>query len=334
MNFTKIFGHINIGLHLKQTQKMAISFALFFAISATALFFPIREIFEGRAKLEQQLSFSIPPILSFLNGVFGPTINIRFYAICILAGVLGGYILTLSLSKLYNIAGSVIDRLLLGVTVFGLIGARLFYVIFNLNIFIFEPLSILFVWLGGLAIFGAIIGAIFYLYIYCNRFKFNFLEFLDFLTPGLLLGQIFGRFGNFFNYESYGAPTSAYWKMYIPQTAKISSNVNQEFFHPTFLYEIIPNIFVFVVILWFFQKLTLRRSGLIFAIYCICYGFIRFFTEFFRLDALRVVLPFKAEIFNINFQTLYVSQITASFLFILGVIIFQKRRYINTNTDI
>jgi phosphatidylglycerol---prolipoprotein diacylglyceryl transferase len=331
MAFTTIFNRSRFNFRLRHTQKISLGFSLFFATFAITLFSPIKDIFEGKSKLEQQFSIPIPQFLSFLNGAFGSAINIRFYAVCILVGVITGYILTLKLSKLYNIAGSVVDRLLLGITVFGLVGARMFYVLFNLNIFIQEPLSILFVWLGGLAIFGAILGSIFYLYIYCNRFKFNFFEFLDFLTPGLLLGQIFGRFGNFFNYESYGGPTSAYWKMYVPQTAKISTNINQEYFHPTFLYEIIPNIFVFILILWFFQKLTLRRSGLVFSMYCICYGTIRFCTEFFRLDALKVVLPINLEVFGINLQTIYVSQISALVLLIIGIIIFQKRRYLNTS---
>jgi phosphatidylglycerol---prolipoprotein diacylglyceryl transferase len=333
MTFSEILDRINISVRLKQTQKVALNFLLFFTISSVLLFFPIKEIFQGTAKLEQQISFTFPSFFGFLSGVYGPVINIRFYSICILVGVLAGYSLTLYLSKLYNIAGSVIDRLLLGVTVFGLIGARLFYVLFNLKIFILEPISILFVWLGGLAIFGAILGSILYLFVYCNRFKFNFFEFLDFLTPGLLLGQIFGRFGNFFNYESYGPATSVYWKMYIPQTAKISSNVNQEYFHPTFLYEIVPNILLFIVLLWFFEKLTLRRSGLVFGIYCIFYGLIRFFTEFFRIDALLVYLPINFELWIFNFNTIYVSQVAAVTMLVIGFVIFQKRKNLNTTAD-
>ncbi|MBC7472230.1 MAG: prolipoprotein diacylglyceryl transferase [candidate division SR1 bacterium] len=303
-------------------------------ISSLLLFFPIKEVFEGKSKLEQQFGISIPENIPFLSNILGNTINIRYYAVCILIGVLSGYILTLKLSKVYKIAGTVIDRLLLGITVFGLIGARLFYVIFNLKIFILEPISILFVWLGGLAIFGAILGSALYLYLYCNRFKFNFYEFLDFLTPGLLLGQIFGRFGNFFNYESYGGPTSAYWKMYVPQTAKISENVNQEYFHPTFLYEVIPNIFVFLFILWFYEKLTLRRSGLVFGLYCICYGSIRFCTEFFRIDALRFDLPTRITFSVLDFQTVYVSQLCASIMCIVGIILVQKRKNWNTSVTL
>lgn len=327
-NFSK---NVTLGLRLGRIQLMSVYFFIFFLITSILLFFPIKEIFEGKAKLEQQFSIAIPDTFYFFNNVFGNTINIRYYAICICIGVFSGYVLTLKLSKLYKIAGSVIDRLLLGITIFGLIGARLFYVLFNLKIFLLEPISVLFIWLGGLAIFGAILGSLFYLYIYCNRFKFNFFEFLDFLTPGLLLGQICGRIGNFFNYESYGGPTSAYWKMYIPQTAKISDNVNQEYFHPTFLYEIIPNIFVFLVILWFFEKLTLRRSGLIFGSYCICYGLIRFCTEFFRIDALKFDLPIHVNFWVLNLQTVYVSQVSALIMFIIGILLFQKRKNLNTN---
>jgi phosphatidylglycerol---prolipoprotein diacylglyceryl transferase len=328
MNPKNIISRIEEIFQFSKTQFLSLYFALFFGVFSVVLFYPIREIFQGRAKLEQQLNIPFPQFLSILKPIFGTSLNIRFYALCILIGVLAGYALTLYIAKQYRIAGGVIDRLLLGITVFGLIGARAFYILFNFDSFVPEPLSVFFVWLGGLAFFGALIGSVGYLFLYCNRFKFNFFEFLDIITPGILLGQIFGRFGNFFNYESYGPATSVYWKMYIPQTAKISNNINQDFFHPTFLYEIIPNAILLVLILWFFKKITIRRSGLVFGSYCIGYGVIRFFTEFFRLDALKLYFPGQISILGNSISFIPASQLSAFILILIGLQIINKRRSI------
>lgn len=324
---------INIVPSLKKIQKLAVYSLCFFLLASALIFYPIREVFIGNAKLEQHFTISLPQFFYFLNGVLPPNFSIRYYAICILFGLLSGYCLTLYIARQRRVAGGVIDRLLLGITICGLIGARIFYVFFNLNIFTPDPISILYIWLGGLSIFGAIFGAILYLYFYCRRFKFNFFEFLDLLSPGLVLGQIFGRFGNFFNYESYGPSTSVYWKMFVPQTAKVSDNINQDYFHPTFLYEAIPNIFLLILLLWFFEKLTLRRSGLIFSAYAIGYGAIRFFTEFFRLDALSLKLPTAISFFSFTFSSILVSQIFAVCFVFLGGILFLIRRNIITTND-
>jgi phosphatidylglycerol---prolipoprotein diacylglyceryl transferase len=326
MQLSNPLKDLRFSFRINKTQVLGLYFLVFFVLSALLLFYPIKEIFQGHAKLEQQFGIPLPSFLSFLGGSFGQVINIRFYALCILTGVLSGYALTLRFARLHRIAGSVIDRLLLGLTVFGLVGARAFYVLFNLDAFLPDPISILFVWLGGLAIFGAILFSIIYVFIYTSRFKFSFFEFLDLLTPGLILGQIFGRFGNFFNYESYGSATSVYWKMFVPQTAKISDNINQDYFHPTFLYEVIPNIFLFLLILFVYEKLTYKRTGLIFGMYAVGYGLIRFCTEFFRLDALTYKLPFTINISLIQTDTLYVSQIAAATLFIIGIMIIVSRK--------
>ncbi len=297
---------------LPLTRKIAICFSI--VIVAFILFFfePIRTIFAGNAKLEQQISIPLIEGLPFVSQLIGKTITIRFYSICVLLGIFSGYILTLAIAKLHFIAATVIDRLLIGLVIFGLIGARLLYVVVNYQQFLLDPISVFYSWLGGLAFFGAFLFGLLYLVIYCNRFKFNIYEFLDVLTPGLLLGQILGRFGNFFNYESYGGPTSVFWKMYIPETAKISSNINQDYFHPTFLYEIIPNTVLLLVILWIYPQLTNKKSGVVFASYCIGYGLVRSFTELFRLDALIIGLG------NIDFR---ISQILSVLIVLVGVIV-------------
>jgi phosphatidylglycerol---prolipoprotein diacylglyceryl transferase len=307
-------------------QHVAVWSAIAFTILGAALYFPIQKIFKGSWVLKQQVTIQIFENSASTSEIFNGTIAIRFYALCILIGMLLGYIFALKIAKRHYIASNVIDRLLIGLVIFGLFGARLLYVLFNSEIFLSSPIQILRLQEGGLSFFGMLISATIYLYLYCRRFKFSFFEFTDMLAMPLLIGQIFGRFGNFFNYESYGGPTSVIWKMYVPDSMNIYESINQKFFHPTFLYEIIPNITLLLCILWSYGELTKKRSGLVFAMYCIGYGTIRFFTEFFRLDALTVPLPSGVfSILGIPLEMLYVSQILALLIVAIGMYIYVYR---------
>jgi phosphatidylglycerol:prolipoprotein diacylglycerol transferase len=307
------------------------------------LFFPISQVFNKSWQLRQKIDLFDNVTLDF--NAFGlgwlannmnidsqipiGTISIRYYAICILVGVLAGYALSLYLSKWHFIAGTVVDRLLIGLVIFGILGARLFFVLFNLDDYREKPLTIFTeINTGGLAITGMMISSILYIWIYCQRFRFNFYEFLDFLVPGLLLGQVIGRFGNFFNYEAYGPETSVFWKMYVPPSANSYGDLNAKYFHPAFLYEIIPNFLLLVFLLWRYEDWTTKRSGLVFAGYAIGYGIIRSLVEVFRLDALKIQLPpelqFKIGAFG-NVDTILVSQIFAILLIIIGIITYFRR---------
>jgi len=315
-----------------------------------ALFRPVSLVFSGDWKLNQKIDLAKQVVinfdrfgLGFLNGVFGVeegagglpigTISIRFYTLLMVVAILSGYFLVSRLSKLHYIASTVIDRILLGFVIVGIVGARIFFVIFHWSEFQQNPQDILLeLSSGGMAFFGMLIAGLIYLWLYCSRFKFNFWEFADFLVPGVLLGQIIGRFGNFFNYESYGQETSVFWKMFIPETANYYTDINAKFFHPTFLYEIIPNFFLLFFLLFFYERLTTKRSGLVFAFYCIGYGLIRFWVEFFRLDALVINLPgflqFPITPFLNSPSVILVSQFAALCLFIFGIWVFFSRNKI------
>lgn len=254
----------------------------------------------------------------------------RFYSICILLGVLAGYVMALYLASLNYVNGNVVDRLIVGLIVFSIIGARLFFVVFNLDKFWDKPYAIVTeLGQGGLAIFGALIASILYIALYCRRYKFNFFEFLDFLAPSVLIGQIIGRFGNFFNYEGYGPETSVFWKMFVPDSAGFYGDIGAKYFHPTFLYEIIPNCFLLIYLLYNYTDSTRKNSGFVFANYAMGYGLIRFGTEFFRLDSLKIMLPSFLQfdilkLFELKF--VMVSQIGAIILFLIGYTIWKKRQ--------
>ena len=262
-------------------------------------------------------------------------VSIRFYSICMLLGVLCGYAMALYLSRQNFIAANVIDRLIVGLVIFGIIGARLFFVLFNFSIFVDKPMAIITeISQGGLAIFGAIVFAGLYIWLYCRRYKFNLFEFLDFLAPSVLIGQIVGRFGNFFNYEGYGPETSVFWKMFVPETASFYGELGAKYFHPTFLYEIIPNFILLIILLAQYNSSTHKNSGLVFAQYAMGYGTIRFFTEMFRLDSLKVYLPSFLQVhIKEYFNLIYLmpSQIMAVGLFYYGYVVYHRRQRVIYN---
>lgn len=333
--------------------------ALIFLVSGLflvgALLYPISQVFSGEWVLKQGFDlFSLKEVKLFGEAFPVGSVSIRFYSLCVLVGLISGFFLSIYLARRHKISASLIDRLFVGLVVFGLIGARVFYVLFNLEAFEQDWMSVLYITKGGLSIFGAVFTGIIYIWQYCKRYKFNFFEFADILAPGLLLGQIIGRFGNFFNYEGYGEPTNVFWKMFVPEPAIIVNNYDYnnlyaEYFHPTFLYEIIPNFVLLLFLLWRYDKLTYKKSGIVFASYLVGYGAIRFFTEFFRLDALKIELitplKFNTPEFVVRFfewikmpeffiawiesfeaEYIRISQIAALLIIVIGYFVYRKRK--------
>ena len=312
-------------------RKLSIILAILFGILALGLFTPLRLVFAGEWKLQQQFNwFNFKDLPPFNSDLFRDLpigmISLRFYSLLMLAGILAGYALTTFLAKFHFIASTIIDRLLIGVLVSGLVGARLLFVAFNWDQFSADPLNVVMtIQQGGLAIFGGFIGSGLYLLMYTKQFRFNFWEFLDIIAPGVLLGQIIARWGNFFNYEAYGPSTSVFWKMFVPDIANITTNINQRFFHPTFLYEIIPNCFLLIGILAIYTSLTRKRSGLVFALWAVGYGAIRFVVEFWRLDALKFKLPVPINYGVFEYPNFLVSQFLALVLIIFGLVTYYYR---------
>ena len=111
--------------------------------------------------------------------------------------------------------------MIIGAIIFGIIGARLYYILFNLSNYLDDPLKIFAIRDGGLAIYGGIIGSALYTFIVCKIRKKSFLDFADFLVPYLALGQCFGRWGNFFNMEAYGGKTSSILRMGLETTNRL-----------------------------------------------------------------------------------------------------------------
>ena len=168
----------------------------------------------------------------------------------------------------------------------GLIGARLYYVLFNLDYYETQPWWRTFaVWEGGLAIHGGLIAGLLVGGSYVWWHRLPLLRYLDIVAPSLAIGQAIGRWGNFFNEEAFGRPTDLPWKLFISETHRPPNMVESEFFHPTFLYESLWDLGVFLVLLAVRRRLA-RAPGATFLTYLGLYSAGRFWVEGLRMDSL------------------------------------------------
>ena len=170
----------------------------------------------------------------------------------------------------------------------GLVGARLYYVLFNLDYYTQFPAKIIAVWEGGLAIHGGVLGGILVGGAYAWRRRLPLTRYLDIAAPSLALGQAIGRWGNFFNEEAFGTPTSLPWKLFISPPHRPLPYANDEFFHPTFLYESLWDLGVFALLFWVFRDRFARARGALFLAYLGLYSLGRFVTEGIRTDPLMM----------------------------------------------
>ena len=190
-----------------------------------------------------------------------------------------------------------------------IIGARLYYVIFNFDVFKNNLFDIFKIWEGGLAIYGVVISGILFIIYYCKKKKQSILLTLDVLAPCLILGQAIGRWGNFFNREAHGAVTTLKYlqSINLPQFIIDGMYINGNYYIPTFLYESIWCLIGFIILIILRNKLKYKKEGIIMCSYFIFYSIGRFFIEGLRTDSLYL--------FNIR-----VSQLVSIILFIIGII--------------
>ena len=170
----------------------------------------------------------------------------------------------------------------------GLVGARLYYVAFNLEYYAAVPSRIFAVWEGGLAIHGGVLGGVIVGGGYAWLKHLPVRTYLDIAAPSLAIGQAIGRWGNFFNEEAFGTPTSLPWKLYISPNARPIEYAQADFFHPTFLYESLWDALVFTLLAWVLRDRLARAPGALFLAYLGLYSVGRFMTEALRTDALML----------------------------------------------
>lgn len=229
-------------------------------------------------------------------------IQIYWYSIFLFLGMLSASIVIYKEFKKQNVDEDFFVNLAFNVIVFGIIGARLYYVLFNLDYYLSHPLEIFMVWNGGLAIHGGIFAALIFTMIYCKKHKVYTRKILDMLVVGLILGQAIGRWGNFFNGEAYGAITTAesLAKVGIPQFVIDGMYIMGSYRQPTFFYESIWCLFGFLAMI-IIRKYKYLRKGQLTGFYLIWYGIERFIVEALRVDSLMLG-PIKiAQIVSILF---------------------------------
>jgi prolipoprotein diacylglyceryl transferase len=180
---------------------------------------------------------------------------------------------------------------------FGVVGGRLYHVMTDWKPYFGEdgsPWAALYVWRGGLGVWGAIaLGAVGAL-IGARRQGIRFPPLLDALAPGVLVAQAIGRFGNWFNQELFGRPTSLPWGLEISPDKRPAGYANDVTFHPTFLYESIYCLLGGIALLWIDKRLRLKRGQLT-ALYVIIYTFGRFFFENLRIDDAHDILGLRVN---------------------------------------
>ncbi|MBF2002835.1 MAG: prolipoprotein diacylglyceryl transferase [Synechococcales cyanobacterium M58_A2018_015] len=235
----------------------------------------------------------LPPLaqLSSPGPMMGP-LPIRWYGFLIASAVLIGVMLSSYLAKRRGVNPDLISDLSIWLVVAAIPAARLYYVAFEWDNYANNLGEILAIWHGGIAIHGAILGGMAAALIFARLNKVSFWQLADLVAPSLILGQAIGRWGNFFNSEAFGRPTDLPWKLYIPLNQRPPGYTQFEYFHPTFLYESIWNLGVFVLLMVLFfrgvqGKLRLKL-GTLFLVYLITYSLGRFWIEGLRMDSLML----------------------------------------------
>lgn len=181
--------------------------------------------------------------------------------------------------------------------IFGILGARIYYCALNYDFYLRFPTEIIAIRHGGISIHGAIIGGAFGLWLFARRHKLNIKKLFDTVAVGLPLAQAIGRWGNFFNSEAFGTPTNLPWKLYIAPQYRPIPYQNDLFFHPTFLYESILDIVIFVILFLMAKNNKIKKDGNLVLLYLVLYSIVRIIVESFRIDSVKYVLGQPVAIF-------------------------------------
>lgn len=225
-------------------------------------------------------------------------IDVRWYGILI---ALGAALATAILCKRAPRHGLTADRIMDFVLIcipVGIIGSRIYYVLFNWSLYQGDFIRIINLRLGGLAIHGGLIFGISTALILCYRWKVRPLNLMDLAAPGIALAQAIGRWGNYFNSEAHGGPTDLPWAVWI----------DGQSYHPTFLYESIWCFLLFLLLSYLDKKQWPGKfEGQIFFLYGILYSVERFFVEALRTDSLMIGPLKQAQVLSLCIIILFVA---------------------------
>ncbi len=235
-------------------------------------------------------------------------VEIMWYSVLLLIAVIVGISWFLKEGKKHNYPQDFLFNLCFWAIIFGFIGARAYYVIFNWSQYVHDPISIFKIWEGGLAIHGGLLAGFITIVVYCKKYKVRLFKIVDMAVPGIILAQAIGRWGNFFNGEAHGGVVlrSTLESFHIPDFIIDGMNINGIYYHPTFLYESLWCLLGFIILVLLRHYKYLKVGGLT-AFYLIWYSVGRFFIESMRTDSLMLG-GFK------------VAQIVSFVLFIIAIL--------------
>jgi phosphatidylglycerol:prolipoprotein diacylglycerol transferase len=222
----------------------------------------------------------------------GP-IKVHWYGIILGTAALIGLIFAIQEGKRFRILPDFfMDMLLVGVPS-AIVGARIYYVAFQWKDYKDNLAEIFMIWHGGIAIYGALIGALIGAFFYVRKKGYKFSRIVDICAPGLIVGQLIGRWGNFMNQEAHGGPVDESFlrnTLHLPNFIVNQMNIQGAFYHPTFLYESLWNLLGLLVLLWL-RRRPFLRAGELFLSYLMWYSIGRFFVEGLRTDSLDFTGP-------------------------------------------
>ncbi len=244
--------------------------------------------------------------------------KVEWYSVLIIVGALLAISMVLKEAKRYGYSTDFVFNMCFWAIIFGVIGARIWYCLFNADLYT-NFWDIFKIWEGGLAIHGGLIAGIIVVFVYCHKYKIKAIRMLDFIAPAVLIAQAIGRWGNFFNAEAHGpATTLAHLEsLHLPNFIIEGMNIGGIYYIPTFLYESIWCL-IGVIILLIIRRIKVTKVGQPFALYLVWYGSGRFFIESLRTDSLM-------------FGGFKVAQIVSIIMVLVGLIIImitsRKGRY-------
>ena len=249
----------------------------------------------------------------------GP-ITIYWYSVTMLLSILTAILLVKKESKKVGLS-SFVEDLIFSTLIFGIIGARTYYVIFNFSQYKNDLLSIFKIWEGGIAIYGGVIGGLLAIIYKCKKYEQSILKTTDIIVPGLIIAQAIGRWGNFFNGEAHGGEVSLSFlkSLHIPDFIIKGMNINGLYYHPTFLYESLWCILGFIILI-IIRNIVKRKKGIVTYSYLIWYGIGRYIIEGYRTDSLYL-------------GSIRISQLVSIIIIIIGIlgiiieIIKNKKKY-------
>lgn len=244
--------------------------------------------------------------------IFG--FNVYYYSLCILLGVIVAYILITREGKKQGLTKEFTSDLIFYTLIIGILGARVYYCVFNLDYYLANPSEILKIYNGGLAIHGGVIAGLIFVYFYTKKKNVSFIKILDIVAPAVIIAQSFGRWGNFFNQEAHGGITTYQnlKNMHIPEFIINGMHIEGKYYYPTFFFESIWCLMGFIILMIARRNKNLRK-GFQIGFYFIWYGIGRFFIEAFRTDSLM-------------FFGLKIAQIVSLIGIIIGIIIIVTNR--------